>query len=118
MHTRTMRMAACSLAAGLAALAMLVPAASAAPTSAPGISGTCSPLLGPTCTPPQIAGPTELISNGGFEYLFSNWFWSNPDPWRLTGGAADVGNSSLAHSGTAFIEFGTIDGTLTQQFTI
>src|SRR5437879_1737629 len=119
MFSRFVRPVLRAMAAGAMLVVLLVPSASAAPatqapkTAAPtGIGGSC-PSYG--CTPPQFVGSAELVSNGGFEN-YSGWLWINPDPWRLSRGAAYVRDSALAHSGTGFLDFGTVDGSATQTF--
>src|SRR5947209_2522043 len=120
MFSRFVRPVLRAMVAGAMLVLLPVPSASAAPptqtlkTATPtGIGGTC-PSYG--CTP-QLVSSTELVSNGGFEY-YSGWLWINPDPWRLSRGAAYVRDSALAHNGTGFLDFGTVDGGATQIFAI
>lgn len=83
-----------------------------------------APKPGAPNLPPSInfGAPTQLLSNGDFESFFSNWFFTSPDPWSLSGGGVTYErNASLAHSGQGYLSFGVgtdLPGTAVQTLTI
>jgi hypothetical protein len=75
--------------------------------------------------PPSInlnGSPIQLVANGGFESFFSNWFFTSPDPWVLSGGGVTYErNGALAHGGEGYLSFGVgtdLPGTAVQTLTI